>query len=44
MTTAAITVLLISIATTINAFAIIGLQSKNARLEARLRQLERTVG
>jgi len=40
----AIVVLLISIASAINAFAIIGLQSRNTRLEARLNQLERRVG
>ena len=42
--TPAITVLLISIATTINALAIIGIQSKLARTELKLRQLERRVG
>jgi hypothetical protein len=42
--TPAIVVLLISIATTINAFTIIGLRSKLDRTEAQLRQLERRVG
>jgi hypothetical protein len=35
---------MVSIATTINAFAIIGMQSKLARTETKLRQLERRVG
>jgi len=42
--TPAIVVLLISIATTINAFTIIGLRNKLDRTETRLRQLERQVG
>jgi hypothetical protein len=42
--TPAITVLLISLATALNAFTIIGLRSKLERTEARLRQLERRVG
>jgi hypothetical protein len=42
--TEGIVVLMVSIATAINAFAIVGMQSKLARTEAQLRQLERRVG
>lgn len=42
--TPAIVVLLISITTAMNAFAIIGLRTKLDRTETRLRQLERRVG
>lgn len=42
--TEGLVVLMVSIATAINAFAIVGIQSKLTRTENKLRQLERRVG